>query len=63
MLQQCNMDEKLIEVGSPGVILKKQFLGPSGITVYRLVDQTGFGKMNLSDILKGTHKITSCFRD
>ncbi len=46
-------NKERIKVEHPGIILKEEFMGPYGISAYRLSKETGIDKMTLSAILKG----------
>ena len=43
---------------TPGEILAEEFLGPLGITQYRLAQATGLSQTHLSQIVKGKRRIT-----
>ncbi len=44
---------------TPGEILSEEFLGPMGITAYRLAKDTRMPATRISEILKGRRKITA----
>ena len=43
----------------PGEILDEEFLGPMGITAYRLAKDIGIPQTRISEILKGNRSITA----
>ncbi len=43
---------------TPGEILAEEFLGPLGITQYRLAQATGLSQTHISQIVKGKRRIT-----
>src|SRR4030065_349425 len=43
----------------PGEVLKEEFLGPMGISVYRLAKETGLSQTRIGQILKGERSITA----
>lgn len=43
----------------PGEILREEFLGPMGITAYRLAKETGIPQTRISQILKGKRGISA----
>ena len=43
----------------PGEVLKKDFLGPMGISVYRLAKETGLLQTRIGQIIKGERSITA----
>lgn len=43
----------------PGEVLKEEFLGPMGISVYRLAKETGLSQTRISQIIKGERSITA----
>lgn len=43
---------------TPGEILQEEFLGPMGITAYRLAKEIGVPQMRISEILAGKRAIT-----
>ena len=43
---------------TPGEILQEEFLGPMGITAYRLAKEIGVPQMRISEILSGKRAIT-----
>lgn len=50
--------EKLNNI-HPGEILKEEFLEPLGITAYRLSKETFIPQTRVSEILKGSRRITA----
>lgn len=53
------MNKDLIELSSPGEILKEEFLDPMGITPYRLAKSIFVDPPRIAGIIKGTRKITA----
>lgn len=43
----------------PGEILKKEFLTEFGISAYRLAKDTGIPQTRISEIIKGTRRVTA----
>ena len=43
----------------PGEVLREEFLGPMGISQYRLAKQIGVAPMRISDICAGKRAITA----
>lgn len=43
----------------PGEILKEEFLNELGISAYRLAKDTGIPQTRISEIIKGTRRITA----
>ena len=43
---------------TPGDILKEEFLGPMGISVYQLCKDTGLRQTQIGEIIKGKRAIT-----
>ncbi len=43
----------------PGEVLKEEFLSELGITAYRLSKDTGIPQTRVSEIIKGTRRITA----
>jgi antitoxin HigA-1 len=43
----------------PGEVLQEEFLGPMGISVYRIAKETGLSPTRLGQIIKGTRGITA----
>ena len=43
----------------PGEVLKEEFLGPMGISVYRLAKETGLSQTRIGQVIKGERSITA----
>lgn len=43
----------------PGEVLLEEFLGPMGISVYRLAKETGLSQTRLGQIIRGERSITA----
>lgn len=43
----------------PGEVLQEEFLGPMGISVYRLAKETGLSQTRLGQIIRGERNITA----
>ena len=43
----------------PGEVLQEEFLGPIGISVYRLAKETGLSQTRLGQIIRGQRNITA----
>ena len=43
----------------PGEVLQEEFLGPMGISVYRIAKETGLSPTRLGQIIKGSRGITA----
>ncbi len=43
----------------PGEVLREEFLGPLGISVYRIAKETGLSQTCLGQIIKGERNITA----
>lgn len=43
----------------PGEVLQEEFLGPLGISVYRLAKETGLSQTRLGQIIRGERNITA----
>lgn len=54
--EYCN---RLIELTTPGEVLKEDFLDAMGITAYELAKSVGVDPMRISKIINGTRKITA----
>lgn len=52
------MDTRIAPV-SPGELLKEEFLGPMGITQYRLAKETGIPAQRIGQIVLGRRKVTA----
>jgi antitoxin HigA-1 len=53
------MKRDLIELSTPGEILKEEFLDPMGITPYALAKATFVDPPRIDSIIKGRRKITA----
>ena len=53
------MNKELIELSTPGEVLKEEFLDPMGITPYKLAKSIFVDPPRIAGILKGTRKITA----
>ncbi len=53
------MDKRLIELSTPGEILKEEFLDPMGITPYALAKGVHVDPPRIAAIIKGKRKITA----
>jgi addiction module HigA family antidote len=51
--------EDLIELTTPGEVLKEDFLDAMGLTAYEVAKSIGVDPMRISRILNGTRKITA----
>ena len=43
----------------PGEVLQEEFLGPMGLSVYRIAKETGLSPTRLGQIIKGSRGITA----
>jgi len=43
----------------PGEVLQEEFLGPMGISAYRLAKETGLSQTRLGQIIRGERNITA----
>ncbi|MGV3604734.1 MAG: HigA family addiction module antitoxin [Dyadobacter fermentans] len=43
----------------PGEVLMEEFLGPMGISAYRLAKETGIPQTRISEIVKGRRRVTA----
>jgi antitoxin HigA-1 len=43
----------------PGEVLMEEFLGPMGISAYRLAKETGIPQTRISEIIKGRRRVTA----
>lgn len=43
----------------PGEVLKEEFLGPMGISAYRLAKDTGIPQTRVADIIHGRRRVTA----
>lgn len=53
------MEKNLIELSTPGEVLKEEFLDPMGITPYALAKGIFVDPPRIAAIIKGTRKITA----
>ena len=53
------MDRNLIELSTPGEVLKEEFLDPMGITPYALAKNIFVDPPRIAAIIKGRRKITA----
>ena len=53
------MDQQLIELSTPGKVLKEEFLEPMGITPYALAKGIFVEPPRIAAIIKGKRKITA----
>lgn len=53
------MDHNLIELSTPGEVLKEEFLEPLGITPYALAKRIFVDPPRIAAIIKGKRKITA----
>ena|SRR6056297_2930599 len=53
------MDKNLIELSTPGEVLKEEFLDPMGITPYALAKGIFVDPPRIAEIIKGRRKITA----
>jgi antitoxin HigA-1 len=54
-----NMDTDLIELSTPGEVLKEEFLDPMGITPYALAKAIFVDPPRIDAIIKGRRRITA----
>ena len=59
MKDEQDYSETLIELTTPGEVLKEDFLDAMGITAYELARCVGVDPMRISRIINGTRKITA----
>ena len=59
MEKEIEYSNELIELTTPGEILKDDFLDAMGITAYELAKGIGVDPMRISRIINGTRKITA----
>ena len=59
MEENVEYSDKLIELTTPGEVLKEDFLDAMGLTAYELSKSIGVEPMRISRIIKGTRKITA----
>jgi antitoxin HigA-1 len=53
------MGKNLIELSTPGEVLKEEFLEPMGISAYALAKSIFVDPPRISEIIKGKRKITA----
>ncbi len=51
--------EKFNQMSHPGIILKREFMSPYGITAYRLSKDAKIDNMTISEIIRGKRSITT----
>lgn len=59
MKNEQEYSNKLIELTTPGEVLKDDFLDAMGLTAYELARSIGVDSMRISRIINGTRKITA----
>ncbi len=59
MEEKVEYSDKLIELTTPGEVLKEDFLDAMGLTAYELAKVIGVDPMRISRIINGTRKITA----
>lgn len=59
MKNEQEYSNKLIELTTPGEVLKDDFLNAMGLTAYELARSIGVDSMRISRIINGTRKITA----
>ena len=59
MEENVEYSDELIELTTPGEVLKEDFLDAMGISAYELAKSIGVDPMRISRIIKGTRKITA----
>lgn len=59
MEENVEYSEELIELTTPGEVLKEDFLDAMGLSAYELAKCIGVDPMRISRIIKGTRKITA----
>lgn len=59
MKNEQEYSNTLIELTSPGEVLKDDFLDAMGLTAYELARSIGVDPMRISRIINGTRKITA----
>ncbi|MDY7028141.1 MAG: HigA family addiction module antitoxin [Spirochaetota bacterium] len=53
------MDQNLVELSTPGEVLKEEFLDPMGITPYALAKAIFVDPPRIAEIVKGRRRITA----
>ncbi len=59
MEEKVEYSDELIELTTPGEVLKEDFLEAMGLSAYELAKSIGVDPMRISRIIKGTRKITA----
>jgi addiction module HigA family antidote len=59
MSEQIEYSDELIELTTPGEVLKEDFLDAMGVTAYELAKSIDVDPMRISRIINGTRKITA----
>ena len=59
MKDEQEYSDMLIELTTPGEVLKEDFLDAMGLTAYELARSIGVDPMRISRIINGTRKITA----
>ena len=59
MEEREEYSDELIELTTPGEVLREDFLDAMGLSAYELAKSTGVDPMRISRILNGTRKITA----
>lgn len=59
MEENVEYSDELIELTTPGEVLKEDFLDAMGVTAYELAKSIGVDPMRISRIINGTRKITA----
>ena len=59
MEEKEEYSEDLIELTTPGEVLKEDFLDAMGLTAYELAKSIGVDPMRISRIINGTRRITA----
>jgi len=59
MEEKVEYSDELIELTTPGEVLKEDFLDAMGLTAYELAKSIGVDPMRISRIINGTRKITA----
>jgi addiction module HigA family antidote len=59
MEEKVEYSDELIELTTPGEVLKEDFLDAMGLTAYELAKSIGVDPMRISRIINGTRTITA----
>lgn len=59
MEEKVEYSDELIELTTPGEVLKEDFLDAMGLSAYELAKSIDVDPMRISRIIKGTRKITA----